>query len=324
MNEKILEALDFVDERFVAEVEDMTPSWVCRLRRMAVLAAAAALLFTVTAAAAGWFDLSAWFSRRWQEQTGQPMTGAQTALLADLSQELDMTAVDGGLRVTAEEVTVGRNDVAVLFRVQMEEGALEPCMWYGFDPVWSMVDMEPGDKASGHGFDFVGFDEAEGAAYIVFEYTGISDQALSAGRHLHLELKNLIFCTDNVSPTQTAVEGSWVFDIALEAREAILSLGDFDVEVLDADGVIRSVRLRDLELSGTGLHYWRDTQREEGLPLPWLLLSDGTELRAASGGSYRTEEERFLESWSWTAPVELESICGIRIGQTKILLPISE
>ena len=55
-----------------------------------------------------------------------------------------------------------------------------------------------------------------------------------------------------------------------------------------------------------------------------VIVSDGTELRAASGGGYRTEDERFLESWSWTAPVELESICGIRIGQTKILLPIGE
>ncbi len=150
MSEKLLDALDFVEERFLAELERTAPARRRhRTGRWVLLAAVLVCLFTVTAAAAaGLFGLEGWFDRRWEEETGRGLSEAQTEILADLSQSLDLTAVDNGLRVTAEEVTVGRNDVAVLFRVQMEEGELEPCMWYGFDPVWSMVDMEPGDKAS--------------------------------------------------------------------------------------------------------------------------------------------------------------------------------
>lgn len=321
MNEKILEALDFVDERFVAGLEDAAPSRAPRLRRMAVLAVAAALLFTVSAAAAGWFDLSAWFSRRWQEQTGQPMAGAQTALLADLSRELDMTAVDGGLRVTAEEITVGQNGVTVLLSARLEEGCLDGQKFYAFDPLWSEVKMEPEDRVCGFGFDFVGFDAATGTAYIAFEYDGFS-QTEAVDRVMQLSLYDLVYCTESEAPLETAVDGVWTFTIPVSLpEEPLLLLGDA-VVTAEGDGGETPLRLRDLQLSGTGLRFWHDVEQNYSLPLPELIFFDGSALRCYSGSGSRNEEkQRFEQIYGWSAPLDPAEVTAIRFGDDVISIP---
>lgn len=325
MSEKILEALDYVDERFLADLEKGGRLRRRRPRRMGLLAAAAALagLFTVTAAAAGLFGLEGWFSLRWREQTGRTMTTEQADALADITEALDMTVVDNGLRVTAEEVTVGYNGVTVLFSARLEEGELEEEFYYSFDPLMLGVLMEPRDTVYSYGFDFAGFDEAGSTAYIVFEYSGFSQENLKTGHNLHLTLCDLVYCTDSNAPIEMAVEGIWEFSIPLTTpEEPLLVLGDAEVSAKNDQGEALTLRLRDLQLSSTVLRFWHDVEQNYNLPLPELIFSDGSALRCFTGGGSRNEEkQRFEQAYEWAAPIDLDQATAIRFGEDIIPIP---
>lgn len=318
MSEKLLDALDFVEERFLAELERTAPA---RRRhrpgRWVLLAAVLVCLFTVTAAAAaGLFGLEGWFDRCWEEETGRGLSEAQTEILADLSQSLDLTAVDNGLRVTAEEITVGQNGVTMLLSARLEEGSLDEQKFYAFDPLWSEVKMEPEDRVCGFGFDFVGFDAATATAYIAFEYDGFSETD-TMDRVMQLTLYDLIYCTESEAPVETAVDGVWTFTIPVTMpEEPVLLLGDAVVTAEGDREEEQTLRLRDLQLSSTGLRFWHDVEQNYYLPLPELILSDGSALRCFSGSGSRNEErQRFEQSYGWSAPLDLADVTAIRFGE---------
>lgn len=198
----------------------------------------------------------------------------------------------------------------------MEEGKLREDLLYSFDPMLVEAAMEPIDSVYSYGFDFAGFDEGEGVAYIVFEYSGFDEEKLQSGRYLHLSLYDLVSCTKSNAPLETVVEGRWEFSLPLTTpAEPTLVLGDAEVTATDDQGDTLTLRLRNLRLSSTALRLWYDVEQNYNLPLAELIFSDGSALRCLTASGHRDEaEQRFEMAYEWAAPVELDQVTAIRFG----------
>lgn len=335
-SDMLLEALGDIGEDLVFESKGKHGAerkrFVGRSVRLVAAVAAALLAFVITAVAvstAGEGDVAGWFDGRLQSLEGNGMTVAQFEVVGELTQELGISVTDAGYTVTAETVTIGRENLVLMMSVSPVQGTVYDDCGYVFDEVWLdtlVYEMDAVPSNQGISWQFFQVDASANKAYIVVEYTGYLplEQLSEGGYTVPLRIDVLkIYDIDDIDEAEI-VEGQWELEITLGSIDLpeIVTLPAQTAMIWSA-GFFRVTKAEvyDISLSETDISYkyTKNNERLEGdlTAFVKVILKDGT---IVSGGSGRGT--RMGDVWccttDWITPVDLAEVDYIQFGRTKI------
>jgi hypothetical protein len=292
-----------------------------------LIAAALVVALTGTAVAAGFIpaSLRGWFTQQWQEETGGDISQEHLALIDRLTQEVGVSDTRDGATVTLDSVTCGDSILWLLLKVDLPELAKDPSL-YDFCRVELVLSPEPDGEntAGGMGFStpYAGIAEDGRLTLLVrFDMTLTGEDSLLKGYDATLTLGNLNY--DNA----LAVEGPWELSFTLEpAEQEVLTLDSAVVPARDMENDYQActVELRNIRITAAGIRYTQAGEDQMLEPRSQsLVLQDGSEVRSSSGGSRWMGEEQtglWATDFTWTMPVDLSQVVGVRFGDQLIPL----
>jgi hypothetical protein len=228
--------------------------------------------------------------------------------------------------VTLDSVTCGDSILWLLLKADLPDVREKPAL-YDFGQVDVTLSPEPDgqDTPGGAGYDYAYVEMAEdGRLTLLLRYdmTLTGEDTLLTGYDVTLTLGNLLY-GDSV-----AVEGDWVLSFSLEPTEQeVLTLESAVVPAHDIenDGQTCTVEIRDIRITAAGIRFTRDGADQMLEPqLKALVLQDGSEVSTSSGGSRWMGEEKtglWATDFTWTMPVDLSQVVGVRFGD--VLIPLN-
>lgn len=335
-SDMLLEALGDIGEDLVSEAKEghemEEKSSVRRPVKLLFAVAAALLALVVTAVAvsmSGKGDVAGWFDGRLRSLEGTGMTEAQLEVVDELTQELGISVTDAGYTITAETVTVGRENLVLVISVSPEQGTVYDDHGYVFDEAWLDTLVYETDAVPSHqgiSWQFYQVDASANKAYIVMQYTGyLPLEQLSEGGHtVQLSIDVLkIYDMDGIGEAEI-VEGQWDLEIPLESiglpEIAVLPTQTATIWSVDFFRVTKA-ELYDISLSETDISYKYSKNNE------WLegdltasvkvILKDGTVVPGGSGRGTRVGDV-WCCTTDWATPVDLAEVDYIQFGWTKI------
>lgn len=306
-----------------------------RLPKKALLAAAVLVVLAGTALAAVGAPgtLRGWFAQEWEETTGTPMDTEQLALIDQLTRPVGVTDTQNGTTVTVDSVTVGNSTVWLLLKVSGEYTE-NTDLRYHFDSIDLTLDPDPDQVGTpgGYGFEFpyAGVSQ-DGTLTMLIRYTiDLAGQSslLDTSRQATLVLED-VMCNDMTRSGDddvTLAEGHWTLTFPLEPGEIgrSLTLEEIQVPAMKLETrEIKSVTLRDVEISATDITYVRSVDEQEWEPLRCALaLEDGTAVEQGNGTSRFWDEAQtqWGSTWYWRVPVDLKQVTALCFGDTEIPL----
>lgn len=205
------------------------------VRRLAVVAAAAALVFTVGAAGAtGALRPASDFLS--DLLGGAP---AQTEIIDRIGRPIDASATSGGVTITADAIIGDRYSYAILYSIRRDDGqplaqdisSTEGRLALTFDDWGTQLGQPGGSHGSSWFFDA---DPADNAIQFVEMMT--QDQPLGQGT-ARVKFQDLFLYTDNYTQRQLLAAGTWQlkFDFAFEDASLSLPAGQsFQLNGMDA------------------------------------------------------------------------------------------
>lgn len=313
--EKLLRSLTDVKEDYILEM-DKTNNRV-RPRRWPLAVAAVlvvALLCGGVAAAAYGDTIAGWFQQTWRQITGQEMGEGHMALIQSLTQDIGLSQTVDGVTVTVDSAAVGEDRVFVLLRVEGLRASRDGV--YGLEPCGFEMERDFNDhNVRSLSAPYIGLNE-EGALLFLLEYESALSFFTPEDGTLPVRLSVGGVTRNRDGRAQELAAGDWSFDFSLELSEAFQSIALGDLET-DIDGIHLSIR--ELEINSTGIKFRSGPSAADILPGSFVaVLSDGTEIACDEGGGAMTEEGDFLSSCHWQAPIDLEDVAALRIGETEI------
>ena len=306
-----------------------------RLPKKALLAAAVLVVLAGTALAAVGAPgtLRGWFAQEWEETTGTPMDTEQLALIDQLTRPVGVSDTQNGTTVTVDSVTVGNSTVWLLLKVSGEYTE-NTDLRYHFDSIDLTLDPDPDQVGTpgGYGFEFpyAGVSQ-DGTLTMLIRYTiDLAGQSslLDTSRQATLVLED-VMCNDMTRSGDddvTLAEGHWTLTFPLEPGEIgeSLTLEEIQVPAMKLETrEIKSVTLRDVEISATDITYVQPAEVQEWEPLKCaLVLEDGSQVNWSSGSSRFRDESctEWSSVWYWQVPVDLSRVTALRFGDTEIPL----
>ena len=211
MNEKILNALDKVDERFIIAsspenikaMKNVVSGLDCQRKKLskrkvwlvAVLAAAFVFVGAGVVAVVYGDSIQSWFGYYFGIITGHEMSEEQKGIIDHLSQDINQSQTVGETTVTVDSVTVGDDNFYLLLRI--EGNKFSDRHHYIFDTNILEVSPDPveGDGGLGsYGIQFHGID-GDGAALMLMDYSYATGEEFTVDTtplEVHLVLKDLM------------------------------------------------------------------------------------------------------------------------------------
>lgn len=293
-----------------------------RWTKGAAAAALAAVLLVGTATAAVGLPRSLvdWFARQWEEDTGTVMDENHVLFIDKLTQVVGVSDTNGGVTVTLDSLTRGNSGVWLLLNVSgVEEGSRFRGMDLTFEPNPDSVETPGGyglsEEFSGRTGDGVF------RILLYYDITLIGEDSLLKGYEGTLRLEDLYQDQERIQ------EGEWELRFSLEPAEGdFLSLGSLQVPARDMDTrEAGETELRNVQVSATDIRYTQIGAEQAMEPVGVsLVLRDGTEVTAGSGGARWTAEPADGGEWasvySWRQPVDLTQAAALRWGDVEIPL----
>ena len=313
-----------------------------RRPRLAVLALAAVLIVVLAATAMAAFSgtLGDWFAREWANRTGGEISEDQALVIDSLTEKVGESQTVGDVTVTVDSITVGGDVLWALVDVTgVEFAANEKYSFDSFD-VEILPDPSEGNYGgAAYSIGSIGLTES-GAARMLLEYDGIfstGNQINAGGYTLELRLSDLTLRRSPGERDEVIYEGQWDFSIpltesmlpAITIDSAVVAIGA-GAEEAEGTETASSVTftLWDIRVTATGLSFYTAYSDDEAVErvqmaaLSYLeasvILSDGTEVSANSSGGSRTEDGGWYCTSQWPAPLNVEDIAALRIGETEI------
>ena len=308
-----------------------------------VAAALAVVLLAGTALAVTSPTLRDWFARKWAEGTGGDISEGQAMVIDSLTETVGESQTAGDITVTVDSITVGGDALWALVDVAGVDFAAKER--YSFDSIYVEILPDPSEGAYGgasYSLGSIGLTE-DGAARMLLEFSGIfptGNQINAGGYTLELRLRDLTLCRRAGEPDEIIYEGEWSFSIpltesmvptiAIDSAVVELGAGAEDMEDAAASSGV-TITLWDIRVTATGLSFYTAYSDDEAVErvqmaaLSYLeaavILTDGTEVTAGSGGGSRTEDGGWYCTSQWPAPIDVEDVTAIRIAGTEIPVP---
>ena len=304
-----------------------------------VAAALAVVLLAGTALAVTSPTLRDWFARKWAEGTGGEIGESQALLIDSLTETVGESRTIGEVTVMVDSITVGGDALWALVDVEGLDFAAKER--YSFDGIGVEILPDPSEGAYGgasYSLGSIGLTE-DGAVRMLLEFSGIfstGNQINNGDYTLELRLRDLVLCRPAGEQDEIIYEGEWTFSIpltesmvptiAIDSAVVELGAGVEDMEDAAASGV--TFTLWDIQVTATGISFYTAYSDDEAVErvqmaaLSYLesavILSDGTEVTTGSGGGSRTEDGGWYCTSQWPAPLNVEDIAALRIGETEI------
>lgn len=296
-----------------------------RWTKGAAAAALAAVLLVGTATAAVGLpgNLLDWFTQQWEDQTGITMNGDQTALIERLTQEVGVSASQGGVTVTLDSLTRGNSGAWLLLNISgVEDGGGEDQYSFRRMDLTFVPDPDSIKSPGGYGLTEKFAGRTRDGLYRVllhYDINLIGEDSLLRGYEGTLLLRDL--CLEG----ELIQEGEWQLKFSLEAAEdAFLRLGSVRVPAVDMDTrEAGETELRNVQVSATDIRYTQAGEEQTLEPVRVkLVLRDGTEIAAGSGGSRWTAEDdgEWSSFYCWRQPVDLDQAVSLRWDDVEIPL----
>lgn len=334
-NTDIYKAFAEIDEDILERSEKAEVHKVIPLRRRIVMAVAAVLVVVVLmgAAAVKYYEsIQNWLGHRWESVTGTEMTKEQYELLDRYSQYLGISNTRNGVTITVDSATVGEKQFDLLILIEGVENFDDIIL----NPQFKYYDVKVNeDWISGISMSEYFVDDG---AIAVHQRVLFDHEADEADVPLNVELKFFDAETRIVGYEgfrETTVLGEWSFEFTLY-REPVekLELPDTDVWVNTSDGTNKlQYKLENFEITNFGVSFTfydknhaenRDKHLDfmyfsDNHPLVYVVLEDGTEVRVEGGnGHYDTRDYLAEYNYKWPAPINLDEVVEIHIGDTVI------
>jgi hypothetical protein len=227
--------------------------------------------------------------------------------------------------VTLDSVTCGDSILWLLLKVDLPELAEDPSL-YSFYHVELALSPEPDGENTpgGVGFNtpYVGIAEDGKLTLLVrYDMTLTGEDSLLKGYDVTLTLDNLHY--GNV----LALEGPWELPFTLDSTEQeVLTLDSAVVpaRVIENDNQACTVEIRNIRVTAAGIRYTQAGEDQMLEPLGQsLVLQDGSEVRSVGGGSRwvgAVKTGLWSTDFTWTMPVDLSQVVGVRFGDEVIPL----
>ncbi len=343
-------------ERRKEEILHMREQNHTRRRNLPAVGLAAAVLAVILATSALAVAVSpglrSWFAQQWGERTGGEISENQALLIDSLTQQVGQSATDNGVTVTVDSITVGSDNLWVL--LEAEGLDFDERKVYTFDGTSVEIAPDPAKGEIGgasYSVGSIGVTES-GAVRMLLDYSAIissRNQLTDGGYTLELVFKDLSRVQSGASENEILCPGTWTFSIPLTVESVAQAItidsavvkgwvsevadgGEtVDSEALEGVTVEPSpadFMLRDIQVTATGLSFYTtysDYEAAERVQMTALshleaavILSDGTEVVSGSGGGSRTEDGGWYCTSQWPAPIDVEDVVALRIGETEI------
>lgn len=270
-------------------------------------------------------SIQEWFGFYWGKITGQDMGTDQIAIINKLSQEIDLSDMDGGVTVTIDSAAGSESMFYLLIRV--DGYSFNKQYQYSFGTQRLEIDPEilPDTHSStSYGIRFLGVDENNTGLFLMdlcFDFSGAEVSDLGP-LPIKLTLNNLIRRIG--LEKETVKEGQWVFLFSLDQCQVPEKIAFPDTLVSgfnEETGQSVPLLLTDIVLSNADLRYSYSSQ--EGVTVYGnisVLLKNGTCIKNGQGA----ETKGLLTTnyvWYWPIPLNINDIATITIAGTEITLP---
>ena len=300
-----------------------------QIPRMLLIAAVIVLVLAGTTLAVSLTGLPDWFGRQWTEETGKPIEKDQMGVITGLTDEVGISAEAGGVKVTVDSITRGREGLWLLMKIDgvpseseleamlgqyerpiegLPEGVLPPSIrHYGF----TQMELEYTPAGTGDSWSSAGLLQEsrgeDGSLTMLYQYEAPDDMTYTPldAEELTLNFGRLQWgYLGNHVPLG---DGPWEIKIPLKPLkdQPMLTTGPCTISC-DAriDGPWNTqtmgpypqveVAFQDIQVTATGCTlFWADPgQTEEARPPHRILLvmKDGTEVELDSSGSFGHEQ----------------------------------
>ena len=304
-----------------------------RRRWSVVLIAAILALFLMGASAVTIIfygdSVQSWLTYCWKYITGEPMSDQHTALIDHLSQEIGLRETVDGVTVTVDSAMVGEKNIYILLRVEGVE--ISPKHHYSFEETLLFLKeaAEQGANGAGWSCEHIGMDR-DGAALMLFRYSYTTrGPAPETKPPLQMTLTLSNFAQDlHTNRYQRLAEGEWKFELLLtrgqiEARK----LPDTQVMGIEYTETFEKkelpILLTNMVLTNTDLSFQYDRRGgdvdlEIRLQQICVVLKNGQEISARSGGGTGLDKGEWYCTYTWWIPVALEEVAAVKIGDVVI------
>ncbi len=319
-------------ERRKEEILHMREQNHTRRRNLPAVGLAAAVLAVILATSALAVAVSpglrSWFAQQWGERTGGEISENQALLIDSLTQQVGQSATDNGVTVTVDSITVGSDNLWVLLEAKGLD--FDGDEKYTFDEGYVEITPDPAEgeyAGASYSVGSIGVTES-GAVQMLLDYSAIipsRNQLTDGGYTLELVFKDLSRFQSGAGENEILCPGTWSFSVPLTVESLspeIALAGPFTVagELLEGEAVemeYSKVTLWDLSLTATGVSFLSDS---DGVGSLWAtaILSDGTEVRSTGSGGSRRSDGLWYCSHQWPAPIDVEDVAALRIGETEI------
>ena len=295
-----------------------------RWTKGAAAAAVAAVVLVGSAVAAVGLprSLTDWFAREWEDETGTVMNENHAVLIDRLTQAVGVSDTHDGVTVTLDSLTRGSSGAWLLLNISgVEDGGEEPCGFERMDLTFS-PDPDSTKTPGGYGLEVKLAGKAEDGLYRVllhYDINLIGEDSLLKGYEGTLLLRDLCLGGELVQ------KGAWKLRFSLEAAEnTVLCLNSVRVPAVEMDTrEAEETELRNVQVSATDIRYTQLGEEQTLEPVRVVLvLKDGTEVAAGSGGARWTAEKGNGGEWAsvycWRQPVDLAQAVSLRWGDVEI------
>ena len=169
---------------------------------------------------------------------------------------------------------------------------------------------------------------------MMLEYSAVistGNQLDSGDYTLEISLRDLIRCGAGDAEDQVLCEGTWAFTVPLapESQSPAITLASAQVSVYrtgwedvpeteEEERVPETIPVTDIRITATGVSFYAPVPVD--MSSAAAILADGTEVRDNGGGGGRTEDGRWYANYDWPAPLDLDQVTALRIGETEIPL----
>lgn len=287
-------------------------------RRTLLLAAAAAVLLTVSALA-----VSGVFSAILEQFRSRDLTPEQETAILDGTAFLGKSQTTDGVTVTLEEAYGDGND----FYLYLEVEAPEDLTFTGFEHMWlSVAELEQG----GGMCSWKTMPQANHFMMKVQHWGALQAENTTLSCELHLE--NLINWPEPLCERETVVNGEWTITFTLDCDTFTQQMEGLDLLVEGETGLgyrepataqVVSITLRPL---GAQLTYWTEDSTVTDITLPELsaVLEDGSEvvLEESAGHIVYDPERGYLGEnvtiYRAQGPILLNQVRFLRIGELEL------
>lgn len=305
--------------------------------RITLIAAAAAALLAGTVVAARLYTRSAdRMEENWNWVAQQPMTTEQKDFIDEESADINETAVDQGITITAQSVTCTDDTAYISAVIQVDqEQYSEPYMeMFTADaaatvenPNWAEPVVCSRVETTGNTMQDDGSRELEWRIELSKLPEG---QRLNDGATVvTVEVNQMVFhYAADVDPQEQIIEGNWTLAVTLpksdatppaEAQQNAEFTGELNFTVEDIQVTADSLRFQlvapsnDYVIVGTDmLELAKAAEPDSTFYSVEALLEDGTRV-PTTGASMSLNEESGMDEWSiqWVAPIDPETAMAL-------------